>query len=56
MSLQADLEKSLGVKPKIRWGGTGQFDVMVDGKVVYSAQETGRIPTTEEIVKIIKPG
>lgn len=55
MSLQKGLESSLGVKPKIRWGSTGQLDVIVDGAVVYSAQETGRIPTTEEIVAILKP-
>lgn len=55
MSLQKGLESSLGVKPKIRWGSIGQFDVIVDGTVVYSAQETGRIPTAEEIVKLVKP-
>ena len=54
MSLQKDLATSLGVKPKIRWGSTGQFDVMVDGEMVFSFDETGRIPTAEEIVKIIR--
>ena len=55
MSLQKELGSSLGVKPRIRWGSIGQFDVIVDGNVVYSAQETGRLPTAEEIVTIIKP-
>ena len=55
MSLQKGLASSLGVKPKIRWGSQGQLDVIVDGTVVYSAQETGRIPTTEEIVAILNP-
>ncbi len=53
MSLQKELATSLGVKPKIRWGSQGQFDVIADGTVVYSAQETGRLPTAEEIVKIL---
>jgi len=55
VSLQRELERGLGVKPKIRWGSTGQFDVIADGRVVYSAEETGRIPTADEIVKIVKP-
>lgn len=54
MSLQKELESSLGVKPKIRWGSTGQFDVIVDGATVFSFKEAGRIPTSDEIVKIIK--
>lgn len=54
MSLQKGLESSLGVKPKIQWGSIGQLDVIVDGAVVYSAQETGRLPTTEEIVRAVK--
>ena len=41
--------------PKIRWGSTGQLDVIVDGKVVFSKQQAGRIPTADEIVKILKP-
>ncbi len=41
--------------PKVRWGSTGQLDVIVDGKVVFSKQESGRIPTADEIVKIVKP-
>jgi hypothetical protein len=39
----------------MRWGRSGQLDVIVDGTVVFSKQETGRIPTAEEIVKIVKP-
>ncbi len=56
MSLQKELATSLGVKAKIRWGSQGQFDVIADGSVVYSAQETGRLPTAEEIVKLVPPG
>ncbi len=50
MGLQQELAKSLGVKPKIRWGGTGLFDVIVDGAMVYSTQKAGKIPTAGEIV------
>ena len=34
MSYRDDLAKNLGVTPKIRWGGLGQLDVLVDGKLV----------------------
>jgi len=55
VSLQKELDSSLGVKPKIRWGGTGQFDVIVDGTTVFSFQESGRLPTAGEIVKLLEP-
>jgi selT/selW/selH-like putative selenoprotein len=32
-------------------GGQGQFDVIVDGNVVFSRQQAGRFPTAEEIVE-----
>ena len=55
MSLQKELATRLGETPKIRWGSQGQFDVNVDGKTVYSAQETGRLPTADEIVALVRP-
>ncbi len=39
----------------MRWGGTGQLDVIVDGTVVFSKQQAGRMPTAEEIVELVKP-
>ncbi len=30
-------------------GASGQFDVALDGKTLYSKQETGRLPTGEDI-------
>lgn len=53
MSLQKELMKSLGVTPKIKMGGQGQLDVIVDGDVVFSRQQAGRFPTAEEIVEAI---
>jgi predicted Rdx family selenoprotein len=55
VSLRNDLSRSLGVTPKIRFGGFGQFDVMVDGKVVFSKKQAGRSPTAADIVRFIKP-
>jgi hypothetical protein len=42
------------VTPKIRWGGTGQLDVIVDGAVVFSKQQAGRLPTADEIVELVE--
>jgi hypothetical protein len=33
-------------------GKSGQFDVVVDGTVVYSRYETGRFPAEEDLEKI----
>ena len=38
--------------PKIRWGGLGQLDVVVDGKLVFSKKQAGRSPTAAEIAKL----
>ena len=54
-SLQKDLAKTFDVTPKIKMGGQGQLDVIVDGKVVFSRQQAGRFPTAEEIVEAVKP-
>ncbi|MGH7333291.1 MAG: Rdx family protein [Candidatus Rokuibacteriota bacterium] len=53
-SLREELEKSLGVTPKIRWGGLGQLDVLVDGKLVFSKKQAGRSPTAAELVRLVR--
>jgi predicted Rdx family selenoprotein len=42
------------VKPKIKMGGGGQLDVIVDGDVVFSRQQAGRFPTADEIIEAIQ--
>lgn len=37
---------------EIQEGKTGQFDVTVAGKLVYSRYETGRIPGDAELEKL----
>jgi predicted Rdx family selenoprotein len=37
----------------IEAGKTGQFDVLVDGKVVYSRYDTGLFPTESDLLKIL---
>jgi hypothetical protein len=55
VSLRDDLSRALGVTPKIRFGGFGQLDVMVDGKVVFSKKEARRSPTAAEIIRLVRP-
>jgi selT/selW/selH-like putative selenoprotein len=36
-------------------GGTGQFDVLADDRVVFSKGAEGRFPEEDEIVKLLSP-
>jgi len=42
------------VSPRIKWGGMGQLDVLVDGRLVFSKKQTGRMPTAQELVALIR--
>jgi len=35
-------------------GANGQFDVAVDGRLVYSKQESGRFPAAGEALDLIR--
>ena len=51
------MEKHFGkdkVECKLIEGGGGIFDVVLDGKKIYSKHETGRFPQYREIVKGIE--
>ena len=37
---------------EIRPGRSGQFDVVIDGKLVYSRYQTGRFPWEEDLEKL----
>lgn len=34
-------------------GRSGQFDIVIDGRVAYSRYETGRFPSEEEIARLL---
>jgi hypothetical protein len=44
------------VTPRIRAGGAGQLDVLIDGKLVFSKKQAGRSPTAADIVRAVRPG
>ena len=44
------LERERGATTELVKGGRGQFDVEVDGRLIFSKWETHRFPKTEEIL------
>ena len=52
--LRDELQATLHVPAKIRWGGLGELTVTVDGRVVFSKREVGRVPEPGEIVRLIQ--
>ncbi|MBK9968706.1 MAG: hypothetical protein IPP07_29135 [Holophagales bacterium] len=51
--MAAELKKTFGVDAKLKMGSGGVFDVVVDGRLVYSKRETGRFPEPGEVPKLI---
>lgn len=50
MSLRDDISKKTGVEPKLKIGRPGSLDVFADGKLIWSKEKQGRMPTADEIV------
>ena len=46
--------EEVGFEPELIEGGGGVFDVVVDGRKIYSKSETGRFPEHEEILPELK--
>jgi len=43
VGLAKEIERAVGVTPRIRMGGFGALDVIVDGKVVFSKKADGAL-------------
>jgi selT/selW/selH-like putative selenoprotein len=54
VSLKQSIEGQLKIPTRIRIGGPGALNVFADGQKIYSKKQTGRLPTTDEIVKLIR--
>jgi selT/selW/selH-like putative selenoprotein len=54
--LAAALSNELGVTADLVRGDRGAFDVLVDGKLLFSKHAAGRFPETAEIVQAIRSG
>ena len=54
MSLKQELERDPGASVRIKLGGPGSLDILADGKLVFSKQQTGRVPTAAEVRACLK--
>ncbi len=52
--MAASLRARFGIEPKITVGSIGQFDVVVDGRTVFSKGESGRFPLDGEVEEAIQ--
>ncbi len=49
------LEAELGAETELIKGDNGVFDVVADGRLVFSKHEAGRFPEEAEILTALRP-
>jgi len=54
VSLKESIEAKLEIPTRIRLGRPSALDVFVDGHKSYSKRQTGRLPTADEIIELIR--
>ena len=54
MRLADEIRRATGVTPRIKLGGFGALDVVVDGRTVYSKKGEGRLLPPGEILARVK--
>lgn len=52
--MAAELRDSLKLNPRVRPGGFGAFDVIVDGRRVFAKSQTHRFPEPGEVTAIVR--
>ena len=52
-SLAAELSDETDHETTIEEGSKGQFDVLADGKLIFSKQQEGRFPGGAEIAELL---
>lgn len=52
--MAAELKENLNVVAETKPGGSGMFDVIADGRLIYSKSETHRFPEENEITDLFK--
>ena len=52
-SLAAAIEKAIGITPELIKSGGGVFEVMADGKLIFSKKKEFRFPENREIIDIL---
>jgi selenoprotein W-related protein len=48
--LAAEIKQQRGVDSTLVRGSGGEFEISVDGKLVFSKKQAGRFPDTDEIL------
>jgi hypothetical protein len=54
VSLKESIEGKLQIPTRIRLGRPGALDVFVERQKIYSKEQTGRLPTADEIINLIR--
>jgi hypothetical protein len=52
--LRDELQTSVHEAAKIRWGRLGELTVTVEGRVVFSKRQAGRVPMPGEIARLVQ--
>ena len=52
--MAASIKDALGLDTEVAVGSRGQFDVVVDGDLVFSKQESERFPEPAEIISALQ--
>jgi len=52
--VSAEIKKDFSVEPKLVVGDYGAFEVVVDGKAVFSKDKAGRFPDPGEVTAEIR--
>jgi selT/selW/selH-like putative selenoprotein len=52
--LAGEIRKNFNIEVKLKSWWFGTFDIIVDGKPVFSKSQIGRFPNEGEIIAIIK--
>ena len=52
--MAAELEQAGAAEVKLVKGSGGVFDVVVDGRLLFSKHETGRFPEPGELPRLVK--
>ena len=52
--MAAEIKQLTGVDPDLIKGDNGVFNVVVDGRLVYSKHETGRFPEHPEVLSQLR--
>ena len=51
--MAAEIKKSRGIDATLIKGSGGQFEVVLDGQLIFSKKQTGRFPDASEVLQQI---